>query len=179
MRRISLNRPKEKVRGAERRLKALDKWVDQFDGYFPSEWSGERYLDYKIPVLDRLVDPPTTRKLWQARAIQAMFRAYEHLISAKPSEYDEVSVDLILTWPNLHGSRIIVFFDESYHHGFYEKDDEWQKRIPEPIGEEGLPFDVPKGINISRIKFMNRDYDDEETTEWYTTSWYVCASKNC
>lgn len=179
MRRISFSRPKEKVRGAKRRLKALDAWADEFEGYFPSEWSSERYLDYKIPVLDRLVDPPTTNNEWQTQAVRAMFKALKNLNEAKPSEYSKVQIDLVLTWPDLHGSRIIVFFDEAYHHEFYEKDDEWQKRIPEEIGKEGTPFEVPDYANTKRIKFMNRDYDGEETTEWYTTNWFVCTPKNC
>jgi len=179
MRRISFSRPKEKVRGAKRRLKALDEWANTFEGYFPSEWSSERCFDFKIPVIDRLVDPPTTKHVWQMQAVRAMFKALKKLHDAKPGEYSKVKIDLILTWPDLHGSRIIVFFDESYHKGFYEKDGEWQKRIPEPIGKEGLPFEVPSYAKIARIKFMNRDYDGEETTEWYTTNWYVCAPNNC
>ncbi|WP_130537527.1 DUF3916 domain-containing protein [Thiomicrorhabdus indica] len=179
MRQISFNRPKQKVRGSHRRLKALDAWAGQFEGYFPLEYSDERYIDYKIPVLDRLVDPPTTTKEWQNRAIAAMFKAYENLHSAKPSEFLAVNIDLILTWPDLHGSSIIIFFDESYREGFYEKDNEWQKRIPQTIGLEGIPFDVPKSIDVQLVNFMNRDYDGEETTDWYTTNWYVCASKNC
>lgn len=177
MRRISLNRPKEKVRGAKRRLKALAGWADSFEGHFPSEWSNERYVDYKIPVLDRLVDPPTTKKHWQEQAVEAMFIALKNLSDAKPVEHSEARVDLILTWPDLSGSRIIVFFDKAYHQGFYTKDDEWQNRIPEAVDSDGVPFQVPSSICIKRVKFMNRDYDGEETTEWYMSDWYVCSTE--
>ncbi|SDU21116.1 DUF3916 domain-containing protein [Halopseudomonas salegens] len=177
MRRISFSRPKEKVRGATRRLKALDEWADQFEGYFPAEWSGQRYLDYRIPVLDRLVDPPTTKPEWQAQAVRAMFRALKNLNDAKPDTHSRVQIDLILTWPDLHGSTIIVFFDDAYRKGFYDKDDEWQKRIPSPIGNDGIPFEMPGGMRTERVRFMSRDYDGEEMTEWYTTHWYVCSAE--
>lgn len=68
MRRISINRPKEKVRGIKRRLRVLDKWADSFEGYFPSEYAHEKYWNWKLPVLDRLVGPPTTQNGWLKNA---------------------------------------------------------------------------------------------------------------
>lgn len=178
MRRISFTRPKEKVRGAKRRLKAIDEWADGFDEFIPKEWCSERYIDLKLPTLDRLVDPPTTKPEWQGHAIEAMFRALENLNVSKPKELYYIPIDLILTWPNLSGSMITIFFDTDYHSSFYEKDEEWQKRIPLEITKNGTPFLIPSNMSVHKVKFMNRDFDGEETTKWYEEDWYVCSISN-
>ncbi len=175
MRRISFSRPKEKVRGAARRLKMLDKWANGFDGYFPTEWSKERYVEFRLPVLDRLVDPPTTQPEWQLQAIQAVFRVMDNLNNARHKEFSSVPINLILTWPKLSGSRIILFFDCSYYKSFYEKDDEWQKTIPKVVGLSRLPFLPPNNLSVKSIKFMNRN---EGMSSWYEEDWYVYSYKS-
>jgi len=148
---MSFNRPKEKVRGAERRLKALEKWASEYEGYFPSEWSNERYVEFKIPALDRLINPPTTKTEYQVRAMNALLRAVNYLNDAKPKEYKETPINLIFTWPGLWSSRIIIFFDKAYHEGFYYKDDEWQKRLPIESSDN-------KGSNLYIYYFMLYPY---------------------
>ena len=178
MRRISFTRPNEKVRGAKRRLKEIDDWADSYDEFIPMEWCSEQYIDLKLPTLDRLVNPPTTKPEWQEHAIKAMFRALEKLNASKPKELSSVPIDLILTWPNLSESTITIFFDKDYHSSFYEKDEEWQKRKPLKITNNEIPFQLPSNISVKKVEYMNRDYDGNETTEWYKEDWYVCTIKN-
>lgn len=175
MRQISFDRPKAKVRGSKRRLKALDEWSESFDEFIPEEWCDEKYVDFRIPVLDRLLDPPTTTPEWQKRVLAAFFRALQGLHKSCPEKYKDVPVDLIIHWPDLSSTSIILFFDKNYHEDFYERDGEWQKRIPEKIEAKDIPFDIPSNVEVKKVKFMNRDYDGEETTDWYITDWYVCT----
>lgn len=173
MKRISFTRPKEKVKGAERRLKAFNEWCYSFDDFIPPEWCEDRYCDFSLPVLDRLLDPPTTKPEWQQQAIDSLFVALSLLHKTKSIQYKDVPIDLIITWPNLSGSRLILFFDKSYHNRFYQSDGERKKRIPEKFEAAALPFKVTLNIKFRKVKFMNRDYDGEETTVWYIEDWYV------
>lgn len=118
MRRLSITRPYAKVRGVERRLKALDRWANSLREAMPAH-KDERFWNYKIPVLDRLVCPPTTNMDIQGRALEAMIKAAVNLSqnsSAKELPYYRVAVLLVL--PNMFHSEVTVFYDSDYYHSF-------------------------------------------------------------
>ena len=174
MRRISINRPRAKVRGVERRLRALDKWADSFEGYFPSEYSQEKYWNWKLPVLDRLVEPPTTNHEIQACCAQALLRAAKHLFEAKPEGYDQAVVSALITYPDMFSSEICVFFDRGYFDSFFDRNSEWQSlsAIPDRKLSNSLSLEVPSPFIQSGYLYRTKDeWEGEVTTyegEWWS-----------
>ncbi len=118
MRRISIHRPKEKIRGVERRLRALDLWANQFENCKPY-YDGQNYWNYKIPVIDRLVCPPTTNFEIQKRALQSLVKAVKHLSDSKVSqEVDYYRVAILVTFPHMFHSEVTAFFSREYYESF-------------------------------------------------------------
>ncbi len=119
MRQISIGRYKAKVRGLKRRLKAMDRWVDSFEGYEPPH-EGHLYYNHKISVLDRLVEPPITTYRLQRHAINALLKVAMHLRQSPLRQripYYQVAV--LVTWPYMFGSEVTVFYDPDYYSRFW------------------------------------------------------------
>jgi len=143
MRRRSFSRPKEKLRGVNRRLRALEKWSNNFENHFPIEHSDEKYWNYKIPVLDRMVNSPTTSEYIQSHCINAIFHAANQIHNAKPKSMDNAIVTALITYPDMFDSEVCVFFDSKYFNGFFKRNDENNKM--EPITNRSL-------LNLLNIK---------------------------
>ena len=174
MRRISTDRPIAKVRGIKRRLRAIDKWSDSFEGYFPSEHSSERYWNWKLPVLDRLVAPPITTNEIQAHCAKAILKAVEHLSTAKPEQYKNSIVTALITYPDMFGSEICVFFDKEYYESFFKRNSEWESLISIEGNSlsESLGFKLPESFTETGFVFSTKEeWEGEVTTfeqEWWS-----------
>jgi hypothetical protein len=162
MRRISPDRPKQKVRGVKRRLRALDKWADSFEGYFPSEYASERYWNWKLPVLDRLVGPPTTTDEIQKHCAEAILRAVKHLLDAKPEKHGHVVVSALITYPEMFGSEICIFFDKDYFDSFFDRTSEWQSLTPIENNELSLSLDFEVPFPLTQKGFIHKTKDEWE-----------------
>ena len=118
MRRLSFNRPYEKVRNPERHIRSLKRWAKGFEGYYP-ERTGDRYHNFKIWTLDRLIEGPRSNIKWKKEAIKQLIEAAEKLVEAKPeNEKGKSWVAVLLCYPNLWSSEVIVFFDRGYLDNF-------------------------------------------------------------
>lgn len=176
MRRISVCRPKEKVRGIKRRLRSLDKWVNSFEGYFPSECANEKYWNLKLPVLDRLVGPPTTTNEIQAHCAQAILKAAKYLLDARPVECSSAVVTVLIAYPQMFGSEICIFFNKEYYDSFYNRNSEWQSLTliqGKQLSKE-LKFEVPhKFVEIGYTHKIKDECDGEVSIyeeEWWSFS---------
>ncbi len=174
MRKLSINRPKEKVRGVKRRLVAIDAWADSFEGYFPSEYKNESYWNYKIPVLDRLVNPPTTSSAIQRHCVLAMFRAMKHLSDAQPDACKDAVITALIKHPYMFGSELCIFFDREYYQSFYGRNNVHQSVNCISEGVElsnRLNFVVPK---ILKEKGYIHRFTDDLEGEWkqYEEEWW-------
>ena len=176
MRRRSFNRPNEKLRGAERRLRSLNKWADSFEGYFPSEHASEKYWNWKIPVLDRLVCPPTTTDAIQKHCAQAILRAIGHIEKAKPPEHSNAIVSALITYPQMFSSEICIFFDKGYFEHFYQRSSEWQSLsiLGEGSLSESLDLNLPTNFQERGYLFQSKDeWEGQVTTheeQWWCYS---------
>ena len=173
MRRLSFNRPKEKLRGIKRRLKSIDSWANSFEGYFPSEYSQDKYWNCKIPILDRMVNQPTTTKELQAHCAKAMLRAAYLINKAKPSSHNQSIVTVLLTSPDMFSSEICVFFDTDHFKSFYTRDSKHEKLIP--ISNKSLlnelNIEVNNGFNESGFKYLSREEWDGEIISFEQEWW--------
>jgi len=170
MRRISFNRPKEKLRGIKRRLKSIDSWSESFNGFFPKEFSTEKYINYKIPVLDRLVNPPTTTTNIQAHCAKAMLQAASYLEEAKPKELHKSIVTVLLTYPNMFGSEVCIFFDNDYFETFFKRNNETEKLIllsGKSLVQE-LKIEAPNNFTETGFQFTVKDESNTFEEEWWS-----------
>jgi len=121
MRQISVVRYKAKVRGIRRRLKALDRWVDSFEGYDPPH-EGHAYYNFKVSILDRLVEPPTTTFSLQRYTLNTLLNVAMHLRrSPIRQQVPYYRVAVLVTWPCMFSSEATVFYDPDYYSSFWNR----------------------------------------------------------
>lgn len=142
MRRLSVHRPNAKVRNPARHLRALRAWAESAKGKYPSR-KEDKYVNWKIPVLDRLVDVPTARHEWQAQALESLLIAARHFVEAKPeTEKGSSWVAVLVGFPNMWSSEVTVFFDRDHYKSFLGVDEQMRRRS---ICEE-MGLTVPAGM---------------------------------
>ncbi len=177
-RRISIHRPNAKVRGVKRRLRALDKWAESFAGHIP--YLDDRYHNYKIPVLDRLVEGPTATSETQKAALKSLLKAAAHLAKnnrardwqtgeiVKP-EYYRVAV--LMNLPDMFSSEVTVFYDRDYYNTFYRdgRVDEGMNKPSELFGIE-----LPNGfVECGAIAHIPYEDDDGEEHVFTSHGWTI------
>lgn len=156
MRQLSISN--KKPRGVPRRIRALEKWITQFEGRFPEELQKEdRYFNWKIPVLQNLIEGRHTSKEIQAKCAQCLIDACHGLIQAKPSTAQDCRVTCVVCLPDMFTSEICIYLQEAYFlsHTAHSHDSygfskviagrslaqEWGLRVPEGMGELGVALD--------------------------------------
>ena len=118
MRKLSFNRPNEKIRNPDRHLRSLKRWADGFLDYYPKR-TDSRYVNFKIWTLDRLIEGPKSKHEWKKEAIRQLLSAADNLVNAKPdAEKGKSWVAVLLCYPNLWASEVTVFFDKDYLNSF-------------------------------------------------------------
>lgn len=168
MRRLSLHRPHAKVRKPGRQLRALRRWADSFAGHFPAEHAAHRYINWKIPVLDRLVRPPVITPAIQAECAQCLIDAAALVAQAKPGDLAHARTVAIIDLPDMFGSEVCVFFAEDYFQAFTERTSDYQRWTPLPktrdlIDEMGLR--VPDNFDVAGFAEVIRDEETGEAGE--------------
>ena len=168
MRRISVHRPTAKVRNPGRRLRALRHWAESFAGRFPVKHAGQRYMNWKIPVLDRLVRPPTTTPAIQAQCAQCLIDAAAHIVRAKPVGLADTRVVAVIDLPDMFGSEVCVFFDERYFQTFTDRTSDYQRWTPLPNARnliEEMALRLPDGFAVTGFAEVIRDEETGEASE--------------
>jgi hypothetical protein len=168
VRRISIHRPNAKVRNPARHLRALRRWAEGFDGTFPVEHAARRYMNWKIPVLDRLVRPPTTTSAIQRECAQCLIDAAAHIAQAKPIELAQARSVAIIDLPDLFGSEVCIFFDEAYFASFTDRTSEGQQWTPLPKTRslvDEMALRLPDGYSVLGFAEVIRDEESGETRE--------------
>ncbi len=118
MRRLDLH-PKRTLRNAQRHLRGLAQWPDRIAEGLPTpeQQGSERFWNFKLPVFQKVVDPPHATGEAQRVCVAAMFAAawaIEH--SARRPEGCRVAC--LVTTPFLFESEVTLFFDEPYFRTF-------------------------------------------------------------
>ncbi|MFD2177815.1 DUF3916 domain-containing protein [Veronia pacifica] len=143
-----------------RRLRSLDRWADSLVGYFPEEFKKDPYWNEKIPILDRVVDRPTTNAELQAHCAKAMLRAVANIHAAKPKEDTTSIVTALLTYPDMHQSEICVFFDPDYFYRFFNRQSDFQtlKQLPTSSLTQTLNIELP--AQFEEVGFLSIEKDE-------------------
>jgi len=179
-RRLSIHRPTAKVRGVDRRLRALDRWADGFAGYEP--YVDERYMNHKIPVLDRLVNPPTTTAAIQEKALASLLKAADYLSRSPVKEqvpYYRACV--LMGLPDMFHSEVTAYYDEDYYRSFWRSDQMLDPKVLTesfdvtiPDGFEVCGYIVPFEVDFDDIKGVRTD---EEGRYWIDEERWVIGQK--
>lgn len=133
MRRLSLTN--KKLRNIPRRLKALSRWADSFEGCFYSELPLEHgYENAKIPVIESLVEGKQTTPEILAHCAQQLIRAAGYLVAARPDDSPECWVVASIIIPDMFSSEVCVYTDRSRYLGSTQPFDYEQFRQIRIIG---------------------------------------------
>lgn len=150
MRRRSFYRPNEKLRGIKRRLKALENWANDFKGYFPEADKESNYINWKLPVLDRMVEGRAAKPNLKSQCIQELINAASHLISAKP-EGSDARVTVLVDWPDIFSSEICVFVNEEHFQQFFNRNNDYQVWTPKKDNanlKDKFNLNIPETMGI-------------------------------
>lgn len=103
-----------------RRLNILKKWSDSFEGFYPTEVYRDAYWNFKIPILNSIVNGDVAFNIRQ-ECIQYLVNAICHIINAKSLSNieDKSKIMCLVSIPNMHDSEITVFTSRSYYENFF------------------------------------------------------------
>jgi len=169
MRQLSIHRPTAKARNPERHFRSLQKWANSFEGFYPKN-CGEQFWHEKVPVLDRLLNPPRAQPEWQSRGLKLLCTAARHMAEAKPdAAFGKSWVAVLSSYPWMYYSEVIVFFDRAYYESFLRHSDPiLDRRLSENLG-----VSIPSGmIESGGIVSWPID-DDDETLGEHSEEWWV------
>ncbi len=119
MRRLDI-KPRKKLRNPDRHLRALKRWADGFEGFFPAEAQrrDQRFLNWKIPIHSKLVSEAHTTPAILRTCILRLVDAAAHLQAAKPADCASMPVAALIRYPNLFDAEVTVFVDPEYFYSF-------------------------------------------------------------
>jgi hypothetical protein len=135
MRRLDL-RPSKKLRNPGRHLRALARWPQRIALQLPTGAglkeqvaTGRGFWNFKIPVFEKLSDPPHATPDTQRACIATLFAATE-AVERAPDRPANARIACLVTTPFLFQSEVTIFMDEDYFRSF----------LPVP-GTKRTPFD--------------------------------------
>lgn len=174
VRSINISSRYPKIRGIKRRLDALNRWSNSFAGYFPVEYCDRKYWNCKIPVLDILVNPPTTTRKIQARCACCLIQAANHLLKARPLEFSTTKVTALITYPNMFGSEICVFLAPDYFDSFFNRNNKYESLIPARKLSLTTKLGIELPLTFTEMSFIHKIQD---RGVYYTQQWWSIIEK--
>jgi hypothetical protein len=99
----------KEVRGFSRRKRALRRWADGFEGWYPDHDTAGRPVVYKIPVHIGLVEGRQATRKTRAFCSRQMLRAAAHLIRARPASVECSRVVVLICLPDMFSSEVCIY----------------------------------------------------------------------
>jgi len=147
-RRLALSN--KKIRNIPRHLKALTTWASDFEGYFPDDLTlGDKYCNWKIPVLTTLVEGKQATSAIRKECAQQLINAVGHLFLARSANAISCRVVATIILPDMFSSEICIYTNLDYHRSHIPPTNgenciqnkslaaEWGLALPEWMGERG------------------------------------------
>ena len=160
MRRLDLH-PSKKLRNPERHLRQLARWperivreVSALPERDPEAHLGGRFWNFKVPVFQKLVDPPQATVEMQRACLAAILASAEAVERSERRPAD-CRVACLVSTPSLFNSEVTLFFDEDYFQTFLPReegkrnyfDGGWVEDEPVEIEALGdLRIEAPAGM---------------------------------
>lgn len=160
MRRLDLH-PSKKLRNPGRHLRRLARWPERIVGELAAleqrdreAHLGGRFWNFKVPVFQKLVDPPHATVVMQQACIAAVLAAAD-AVERSALRPADCRVACLVSTPSLFQSEVTLFFDEDYFRTFLPRDEGQRNYFDdgwiedEPMGAEALgalAVDAPAGM---------------------------------
>lgn len=153
---------KEKIRGARRKTVACFSRLEKLTNEFPVSCT-DRYDHYHMPCSNMLLDSPKTPAYTKSKCIKTIVKQLEKLRDTRPDEMNAARLVAVIT-TKLSRAQIVIFFDESYYQGFFERDNESQKwtLLDDIKAEKFLKnwgVDLPENM---KIKGYQEELEDDD-----------------
>ena len=161
---------KFKVRGQRRKLQSLLREIEQIEPYKRTDRSFEHF---HVPCSPWIEMPGTSGRVKTAFC-RAWIAKTEEIIRNKPDSLPFCKVAAMLSYPDLHESEIIIFYDKKYYDSFWKRDGDDQKwtRI-----ENGRSFTGDRGIStkLHESEYFEEIFDEDTdfTERVYTAHLWV------
>lgn len=171
-RRLDLH-PSKKLRNPGRHLRQLARWPEEIVAELaalsrrdPEAHFGGRFVNFKVPVFQKLVDPPHATVETQRACLAAILAAAE-AVERSDRRPVECRVACLVSTPSLFNSEVTLFFDEDYFRTFLPReegkrnyfDDGWiedEAVEADAVGE--LAVETPEGMEFFGGTLL-RQYD--------------------
>lgn len=131
---------RKKIRGQRRRIKKL---LRDIDALIPYQECGDRkYEHFHVPCGTWLQSPRTAGHIKTAFC-DAWLKKCRQFIENKPKDIPFCKVVAVISCPRFAESQIIIFYNEAYYTGFWDRNDPTQTWLQLPSTES---FAEPRGI---------------------------------
>lgn len=127
-RRLDLH-PDKKLRNPGRHLRQLARWPERIVGELaalgerdPKAHLGRRFVNFKVPVFQKLVEPPHAT-VEKQRACMAAILDAARAIEMSDKRPVDCRVACLISTPTLFNSEVTIFFDEDYFRTFLPREE--------------------------------------------------------
>ncbi|MEO1769200.1 DUF3916 domain-containing protein [Candidatus Enterococcus ferrettii] len=155
---------KKKQRGQRRKLEMLLKHIDDFTPFLETDC---KYQHFHVPS-SSFIDSQKTREKVKTEFCRAWIGTTERFILQKPDDLPFCKVVAVISVPYYWNSQIIIFYDENYYNGF------WDRTGPEQFWIKlDREYSFCKDRNIKTFMresyFQEKIIDDETFTDdlWF------------
>ena len=169
----------QKLRGVSRQLKALKRWSNSFENYFPKDINTNcKYFNWKIPVSSGLISGNKTKQSVRVECAQRLIDACNFMIQAKPIWARDSRVVATICLPDMFTSEICIYLQDEYFQShisatreeYYSESYERNKITKKSLAEE-WKLSLSKNIKELGVesKYINSiNYKENWTIEtWY------------
>ena len=165
---------KFKVRGQRQKLQRLLREISLIEPFKRTEGRCEHF---HVPCSPWIEMPGTSGRV-KTTFCKAWIAKAEEIVRNKPEGLPFCKVAALLSYPDLHESEIILFYDQEYYDTFWKRDWEEQKwtRI-----EGGRSFAGDRGIStgLHETEYFEEIFDEETdyTERIYTAHLWFYAEE--
>lgn len=141
-RRLDLH-PEKKLRNPQRHLRRLALWPERIVGMLPeaAAYVDERFVNFKVPVFSKLVDPPQATVETQRACVEAILAA-ARAIEVSDRRPKTCRVACLVSTPSLFNSEVTLFFDEDYFRTFLPPEEDGKRNYFDDGWVEAEPADA-------------------------------------
>lgn len=118
---------RKKIRGQRRRLKTLLRDINALVPY--QDDTHREYEHFHVPCGAWIQSPRTAGHI-KTIFCNAWIEKSKQFIESKPKNIPFCKVVAVISYPRFAESQIIIFYNEAYYNGFWNRNDSTQKWIP-------------------------------------------------
>lgn len=115
---------------------------------FPIDTKNEdEYTEFLLPASEKFVNNKKIPNKYVKMICEALIKKAEEFVNNKLNTSNFEKVVVMISYPNLFNSRIIIFFNEFYYNEFFQRNNYeqiWKRKNKEISLSKKLHFSIPK-----------------------------------